>query len=150
IREITVKRGDPSAKIRVGIVGFTDGKPGTGPNAQKEMYVAGFKIEDPFQAAKRVLPELKKKTDFIVALAYMPQDLAQRLATENPEIDTIVGARQINNTEEAQHFNRATIVYAFNQTKYVGELRVYLKGDGSVENQINRFIPMDSTIPDDP
>jgi hypothetical protein len=76
--------------------------------------------------------------------------MAQRLATENPDIDTVIGAKQISSQEEAQHFNRATIVFAYNQTKYLGELRYYLNGDGKIENQIRRFVELDSTIPDDP
>ncbi len=147
IREITLKRGAPGKTLRVGVVGFSEAKP-TGPNATETVY-AGFRIDDPFEAARRVLPELKAKTDFIVALAYMDQGSAQRLATENAEIDTIIGARQTSSMDVAQHFNRATITYAFNQTKYLGELRVYLKGDGSPENQINRYVALDSVIPDD-
>jgi hypothetical protein len=148
IREITLTRGVPGKKLKVGIVGFTEGKP-TGPN-QREFLYAGFRIDDPFEAAKKIIPELKRKVDFIIALAYMPQDMTQRLASENPDIDTIIAARQVNNQNEVQHFNRATITYAFNQTKYLGELRVYLRGDGSIENQMNRFIGLDSDIPDDP
>ncbi len=148
IREITLKRGAPGQKLRIGIVGFSEAKP-TGPNAKETVY-AGFRIDDPFEAAKKVLPELKQKTDFIVALAYMDMGSAQRLATENSEIDTIIGARQTSSMDEPQHFNRATITYAYNQTKYLGELRVYVKGDGSAENQITRYIALDSIIPDDP
>jgi hypothetical protein len=147
IREITLKRGAPGRKVRIGIVGFTEAKQ-IGMTEKQTVY-GGFRIDDIFEAAKRVLPELKQKTDFIVALAYMPQDLAQRLASENPEIDTIIGARQLNSLEEPQHFNRATIAYAYNQTKYLGEMRVYVKSDGTVENQVNRYVALDSSIPDD-
>ena len=148
IREITLKRGAPGETFKIGVVGFTEGKPLMANEA--EYLYAGYRIEDPFAAAKRILPELKQKVDFIVALAYMPQDKAQRLATENPEIDTILGARQVNSMDEAQHFNRATITYAYNQTKYLGELRVYVKSDRSIENQVNRYVGLDSNIPDDP
>ena len=147
IREITLKRGAPGQKVRIGIVGFSEAKP-TGPNMKETVY-AGFRIDDPFEAARKILPELKQKSDFIVALAYMDMGAAQRLATENPEIDTIIGARQLSSMDEAQHFNRATITYAYNQTKYLGELRVYVKGDGNSENQVNRYIALDSNIPDD-
>ena len=148
IREITLKRGAAGKKVRIGVVGFSEPKP-TAPNGVETVY-AGFRIDDPFEAAKKVLPELKGKTDFIVALAYMDMASAQRLATENPEIDTIIGARQTSSMDEPQHFNQATITYAYNQTKYLGELRVYVRGDGSAENQINRYVALDSTIPDDP
>jgi 2',3'-cyclic-nucleotide 2'-phosphodiesterase (5'-nucleotidase family) len=147
VKEITLKRVSPGKKLKIGIVGFTEGKPAGA--TERAMVYGPFRIEDPFEAAKRVLPELKSKVDFIIALAYMPQDMAQRLASENPEIDSIVGARQVNATEELQHFNRAAIAYAFNQTKYLGELRIYLNQDGSVSNQTNRYIALDSMIPDD-
>jgi hypothetical protein len=134
--------------VRIGFVGFSEGKP-LGQNAREDVY-AGYRVNDPFEAARKVLPELKQKTDFIVALAYMDMLSAQRLATENPEIDTIVAARQVSNLDEPQHYNRATLTYAYNQTKYLGEMRVYVKGDGSAENQVNRFVALDSAIPDDP
>lgn len=148
IREVTLKRGASGKKIRVGITGFTDLRLGT--SGAKENVYAGYQINDPFEAAKKIIPELKQKADIIIALVYMDQVMAQRIATENPDIDTVVGAKQISNKEEPQHFNRATIVYSFNQTKYLGELRYYLGGDGKIENQVQRFIELDNKIPDDP
>ncbi len=121
IREITLKRGAPGKTLRIGFLGLSEPKP-SGPNGT-ETVIGGFRIDDPFEAAKRVLPELKQKTDFIVALAYMDMAGLQRLASENSEIDTIIGARQMSNTNEPQHFNRATLTYAYNQTKFLGELR---------------------------
>src|SRR4030095_10357372 len=148
IREITLKRGAPGTKLRIGIVGFSEAKP-LGPTGKETVY-AGFRIDDPFEAAKKILPELESKTDFIIVLAYMDMGSVQRLATENPGINTIIGARQTSTMDEPQHFNSATITYAYNKTKYLGELRVYIRGDGTAENQINRYVALDSTIPDDP
>ena len=148
IREMTLKRGNPNQKVKVGIIGFTEGKP-TGPN-QKEMSYEGFVIDDPFEKAKQILPELKQKVDYIVVLAYMPQDDLQRLATENPQIDSIIGARQFSAMNDPVRFNRATITTAYTQTKYLGELRIYLSGDGTIENQLNRYIGLEPFIPDDP
>ncbi len=148
IREIALKRSSPGKRLRIGITGLTEPRP-TGPNLTESTY-GGFQIEDPFEAAKRILPELKQKADIVIVLAYMPQVMAQRLASENAEIDTIIGARMLNSIEEPQHFNRATITYAYNQTKYIGELRYYLKGDAAIENQITRFPGLESEIPDDP
>ena len=148
IREITLKRSVPGKKVRIGILGLTQAKP-AGMNGTEPVY-AGFRVNDPFETAKRVVPELKQKTDFIIALAYLGPEGAQQLASENPDIDTIIGARQQSSLDEPQHFNRATITYAYNQTKYLGELRVYLKSNGSVENQLNRYVSLDAAIPDDP
>jgi 2',3'-cyclic-nucleotide 2'-phosphodiesterase (5'-nucleotidase family) len=148
IREVTLKRGNPNQKIKVGIIGLTGAKPGT--MNQKETNRAGFIIDDPFQAAKNVVAELKPKVDFIIALAYMQQDDLQRLASENPEIDSVIGGGGFTSMDDPVHFNRATITKAYNQTKYMGELRYYIRGDGSLENQLNRYIALDGFIPDDP
>jgi 2',3'-cyclic-nucleotide 2'-phosphodiesterase (5'-nucleotidase family) len=148
IREVTLKRAAAGKTLRVAFVGLTEGKP-TGMN-QRESTYAGFRINDPFEAARRLIPEVRQKADMVVVLAYMPQDMAQRLASEVQDIDTIIVGRQMSMMNEPEHFGRATITYAYNQTKYMGELRYYLRGDGSVENQINRYVPLDADLPDDP
>jgi 2',3'-cyclic-nucleotide 2'-phosphodiesterase (5'-nucleotidase family) len=147
VREITLKRPGPERVVRFGIVGLTELKP-IGASDRIQDY-AGFRIEDPFLAAKRVIPELRKRVDFVVVLAYMTQDQAQRLATENPDIDAVIGGRQVGDRGELQQFNRTAIVYADNQTKHLGELRFYLNEDGSVKTRNNRFVPLDDFIPDD-
>lgn len=147
VREVSLSRAG-GKKLRIAFVGLTEGKP-TGPNQHESNY-AGFRINDPFEAARRVVPEARKKADLVVVLAYMPQDMAQRLASEVQDIDTIIVGRQMSLMNDPEHFGRATITYAYNQTKYVGELRYYLRGDGTVENQINRYIPLDADLPDDP
>ena len=148
IREVTLNRAVPGKKLRIAFVGLTEGKP-TGPNQHDSLY-AGFRINDVFETAKRVIPEAKQKADLVVVLAYLPQDMAQRLASENPDIDTMIVARQMSLMNEPEHFGRATITYAFNQTKYLGELRYYLRSDSTVENQINRYVALDADLPDDP
>lgn len=148
IREVTLKRGAADKKLRIAFVGLTEGKP-TGPNQAESLY-AGYRIKDVFETAKRVIPEAKQKADLVVVLAYMTQDMAQRLASENPDIDTMIVARQLSLMNEPDHFGRATLAYAYNQTKYLGELRYYVRSDGSVENQLNRYVALDADLPDDP
>jgi hypothetical protein len=141
IREIKLKRGQRGKALKIGIVGFSE----VGPAKD----YAGFRIQDPLHVAKQILPELKQKADFIIALAYMPQQSAQRLAEENSQIDVVIYARQINDLGEAQHWGRATVVNAYNQTKFLGELRIYVGSNGSIENQVNRYVALDDAIPDD-
>ncbi|MEW6129237.1 MAG: multiheme c-type cytochrome [Acidobacteriota bacterium] len=148
IREVNLRRGTPNKKLRVAIVGFTEERPQM--TSQEPNALAGFTIEDPFEAARKILPEIKQNADFIVVLAYMDDLKVQRLASENPEIDSLIYGRHLGSMNEPTHFNRATLTSAYDQTKYLGELRVYLKGDGSVENLLNRYVPLDSDIPDDP
>src|SRR5262245_13490872 len=111
IREITLQRSAKGKPVRIGILGLTETKPAS-PMAQKQDSLSGFAIDDPFEAAKRVIPELKSKADFIVVLAYMTQEACQRLAGENPDINTIIGARQLVTMDDPQHIGSATIAYA--------------------------------------
>jgi 2',3'-cyclic-nucleotide 2'-phosphodiesterase (5'-nucleotidase family) len=148
IREVTLKRAVAGKKLRVAFIGLTEGKP-TGMNERQSVY-AGYRINDPFDTARRIIPEVRQKADLVVVLAYMPQDMVQRLASEIPDIDTIIAARQLSQMNDPEHFGRATITYAYNQTKYLGELRYYLRGDGSIENQLNRYVALDADLPDDP
>ena len=148
IKEVPLKRGDPGAKFRIGIVGLTDLK-NEGPGISTSQ-IAGYQILDPLQAAKRVLPEVKKQADYIIVLAYMPQDKLQSLATDNPEIDTIVAAHQTTNMGDPLHYSNATITFAYSQTKFLGELRVFVDQNGKVVKQANRYVGLDDGIPDDP
>jgi hypothetical protein len=147
IKEVSLKRGDPGGKLKIGIVGLTDMKPdGTSAIGQ----IAGYQIEDPMQAAKRVLPEVKKKADYVIVLAYLPQEKLQALASQNPEIDTIIGGKQNTSMGDPSHFNKATVTLAYTQTKYVGELRIFVDQDGKVTKQVNRYVALTDAIPDDP
>src|SRR5205085_9574912 len=94
IREVTLKRAVAGKKLRIAFVGLTEGKP-TGMNQRESIY-AGFRINDPFEAARRVVPEARQKADMVIVLAYMPQDMAQRLASEVQDIDSIIVGRQMS------------------------------------------------------
>lgn len=145
IRELTLRRGSPNRRLKIGILGLTE----TRPVNISQKTDASFTIDDPFERARQIIPELKSKVDIIVVLAYMSKEDLQRLASENPDIDSVIGARQLSDQSEPLHFNRATITTAYNQTKYLGELRIYAKSDGTIENQLNRYVELDSIIPDD-
>src|ERR1700759_288207 len=120
IREVTLNRQTPGKKLKVAFVGLTQGKPNN-PSNQQDLVYAGYRVNDVFETARRVIPEAKQKADMIVVLAYMSPDMVQRLASENPQIDTIIAAKQSNSINEPEHFGSATVTYAFSQTKNLGE-----------------------------
>ena len=72
IRELTLKRGAPGRTVRIGIVGFSEAKP-TGPNMKESVY-AGFRIDDPFEAARKIqfIPATKdgRKVSVILQIEY--------------------------------------------------------------------------------
>jgi 2',3'-cyclic-nucleotide 2'-phosphodiesterase (5'-nucleotidase family) len=148
IKEITLKRGNPGSKVRVAIVGFTERMQYASDG--KGDHVAGYQIEDPFEAAKRILPDIRKKADYVIVLAYMQQPMAERLAMDNSEIDAVICARQISSKNDALHVNKAMLAFSYNETRYLGELRVFMNPDGTIGKQSQRYVGLDDYIPDDP
>ncbi len=142
IREVSGKR--LKSPLRVGFIGLTERYPGVvNPNS-------GFTIEDPLKRIRQVLPEVRSKADLIVVLAYVNQETARKLAQENPDIDVILAANQMAQPVEAMREGKTIIAYAWQQTKSIGELRLYMDSSGKVVDYINRYLALDKSIPDQP
>lgn len=139
IREVTGKRF-PNGKrtLKVGFIGLTE--PG-------ETGLPAFTVASPTEKLKAILPEVRKQADLVVVLAYMPQELTKQLAKENPDIDVILAAYNLPQPTAFRE-GKTIIAYAYQQTKSLGELRLYLGDDGKVSDYLNRYISLDSSIPD--
>jgi 5'-nucleotidase / UDP-sugar diphosphatase len=139
IREVEGKRF-PNGKsmLKVGFIGLT--QPGPGGKV-------GLIIQEPLKKIKEVLPEVRKQADLVVVLAYMPADMAKQMAKENPDIDMIIGANGTHPPPPAVREGKTIIVYADNQTKSLGEVRLYFNSEGQIGDYINRYISLDSSIP---
>ena len=71
--------------IRLGIFGLTAPRVATYSQAE------GLVIEDPIQAAKRVVPILKQQADVVIGLTHIGYESDKQLAAQVPDIDIIVG-----------------------------------------------------------
>jgi hypothetical protein len=151
VREVTGGRLG-SKPIRVGFLGLTE-VPATAKNVKGRWILDGFAIAEPVAVAAKLVPELRARCDLLVVLAYVDRNTAQRLGTTVPGIDAIVAARQYNLYNGVDEAGDAVVVYASNQTKHLGELRLYRdekEPAGAISNYIHRDVPLDAAIPDDP
>jgi hypothetical protein len=151
IREIQGKRLG-AKPLRIGILGLTH-LPQVAAGGRERRTVGGFTISDPFAMAARYVPELRAKCDLVVVLAYMDQAETGRLGALAPGIDVIITANQYGPLRPASEAGDAVVVYATNQTKYLGELRLYRKEgapEAGVANYLHRDVPLDEAVPDDP
>jgi len=127
-------------KIRVGIVGLTE----------KGFYSSSeFVIEDPFAAARRILPQVRSRSDLVLVMAYMQPDMAERLAQENPQIDVILVDPGRPILKQPRSIGNAVVVHTVYQTTMLGELRLYPTEKGERRRFINRYVELDEVIPDD-
>jgi 2',3'-cyclic-nucleotide 2'-phosphodiesterase (5'-nucleotidase family) len=140
IKEVSGKRFSKGS-YKVGFIGLT--QPGPGEKT-------GFVLQDPTERLPKILPEVRGKVDLVVVLAYVSPDEAKRLAQQNPGIDVLVGAYATPLPPPAQREGNTVIVYTVGQTKSLGELRLYLGNDGKVTDYLNRYVVLDTTIPDIP
>ena len=111
----------------------------------------GFTFDDPLEAAKKTLAEIKDKADINVIVGYFKGGTANKLATaKSAELDLIIAYDERGLVADPKQVNNTLIVWASKQSKYLGELRFYADSTGQISRFTNRYVDLDSVIPDDP
>jgi hypothetical protein len=141
--------GAKKGKIRVGILGLARQNAGF---SQKTPEGRRIVTSDPVEAARRAVPALKKKSDLVVALVTLELEEAKALAKEVPGIDVVLGGfGAVQTTEEipaGPNTPPSRIVYAGNQGKKLGEIRVFL--DPGKPPRLNPIlVNLGRNVPDD-
>ncbi|HEY7543246.1 MAG TPA: hypothetical protein VID27_00095, partial [Blastocatellia bacterium] len=141
VREIA-SRDKKSKSVRIAFIGLSDTDPAP---------PAGFKALDPIEAAHVVVPEARKKADFVIALAKVKTEMAIKLAREVAGIDVLIaGNSQINDTPFTPPLKSRETLIAFTplETRMLGELRIYRDAKGKFSSR-SRFITLDPMVPED-
>jgi 2',3'-cyclic-nucleotide 2'-phosphodiesterase (5'-nucleotidase family) len=142
IKEVPDRKANGSKAIKVAFIGLSE----QASNAPK-----GFQIGDPVEAAKRAVPEARKRADVTILLAHVKHGEAERIAREVPGIDVIiVGNAQADEQMFYVPFRIGTTLVAFTpfETRMFGELRFY-RDEQSHFTVKDRYISLDGTVPDD-
>lgn len=139
IREISGKRFGNKPSLKVGFIGVTEPWPGG---------TTGFVVNEPVEKIKALLPEVRSKADIVVVLAYCTLGTSREIIKQNPDIDVLIAANSVAMPPPAQREGKTIVVYAVQQTKSLGELRLYLDDEGKVKDYLNRYVLLDTAIPD--
>lgn len=119
-------------------------------------YATRFKLIDPLQAARRIVPQLRRQADFVVALTNIPSNQNARLQRTVPGIDVVAGngypfetttrlpERTVRDVERGP-FDTALAVTGDSPT-VLTELK--LKKDGRSMSLEERHILLDDSLPD--
>jgi hypothetical protein len=127
---------------RVGVIGLTM------LTAPGVIDTLGFRIEDPMQWAKQLVPEVAAKADIVVVLAHLGWGGAFSLAQQVPGIDVIVAGHGSHLTEEPQRVGNTILVQAGDQGKRVGRLQMTgLRGKGK---STGTLVGLGTDTPEDP
>ncbi len=150
IRTVTGKRlgGKP---VRIGFLGVSE-PPTDAVVKQHEGKLSLYTFEDPVDAVARALPELRKKADYIVVLAYVTRDVAKKLGALVDGPDVVVAAHQFPLFNKTDVQGTSTIAYVATQTKWLSELRLArMPADrtGKISIVDHRDVPLDEQTPAD-
>jgi hypothetical protein len=108
----------------------------------------GYVWDDPLSSAKKWLPELRQKCDFVILLACVPQREAVQLAVDTSSVDIIIDGFKHQGSTPPASINKSTIVYAEDEGRILGELR-FVVGPGSGDVRPLTHI-LTRNVPDDP
>lgn len=134
--------------LKVAVVGFTTDDTVRIGNPE---YLGDLTILPPAEIAKDLIPELRQKADFVVAVTHMghynngnyggnaPGDVT--LARTVPGIDVIVGGHSQNPLFEPDVQSGTLILQAHEWGKYVGRLDLVIK-NGEIQSSEYRLVPV--------
>ena len=145
IREVLAgTQGDPARKpLRVAFIGLTETSPPPPP---------GWKLIDPAEAARRVVPEARKHADIVIVLAHVKAEGAKRIAQAVPGIDALIAGNSTSNDvifTPPETIGQTLIAYTPYETRMMGELRFYRDEAGKFTSRA-RFITLDDEMGDAP
>lgn len=117
-----------------------------------------LRVLDPIETAKRIIPELRKQADIVIALTHLGLEADRQLAAQVGGIDMIVGGHSHTVLLRGYHVNdpdgkRVLIVQAGDQLRYLGRVDLQLtRADGrwQLNDATPQLIPLDSLVPQDP
>ena len=132
--------------VKVAFVGITTPELEKISNAGVEGLV---KVEDPIEAAKKAVEELKKNNDFIVVLSnlgYSDKEVGsdgfptdRMLAKEVPGIDLIIGGRTKVQMNDPVYVNNVPIIQTEGLGKWVGRFDFYFEGKELVQKNFKLY-----------
>ncbi len=147
-------------EARVALFGLLTGEAGSYPAAKE-----GVDVEDPIQAARRVVSELEDEADILICVSHCGNEVDEDLARAVPEIDLIVGGHSHSRLPSGEmvwrsedllenDVNGTIIVQAHQWGGELGrvDLRFARRPDGTwaVDRYRARLIPITDAIAPDP
>jgi 5'-nucleotidase/UDP-sugar diphosphatase len=121
-------------------------------------------MQEPIEAAKKLVPELRKQADLVVAITHIGFDVDQRMAYDVPGIDVIVGGHTHTMLSQPLYIASSVIsdslikptiiVQNYQWAGTLGRLDLTLQraenGTWSIPKYHGALLPITSTIPEDP
>jgi len=143
VREVALRGATEGQKpFRVAFIGLAE---------KLDVLPDGFKMLDPVEAARTVVSEARKKSDYVIVLAHVKTQDAPRIAREVSGIDVLISGGTHLETVFVMpvKVGNTFVVYTPYETRMIGELRLYRNSQNQFSTRA-RFVSIDEVIPNDP
>lgn len=140
VRELRGGRSK-NRSLRVGIIGLTVS---AGDLSGK------YDVEDPESALARVLPQVRKRADYVLVMAFMDAAAIEKMVSRHPEIDAVIGNVGLPIGTQEKNIGKTIVTYSIYESKFLGEIRIYVDDKGRPAKSVGRYIGLGANMPDDP
>jgi hypothetical protein len=110
----------------------------------------GLAVRPPEEALSAILPDLRKRSDFVIVLAFAPQETLRSLATRFPEAGAIFGGDVPQASSKAEIVNRSVLFNVTNKGKVIGRLAFKEGGDAGLTLSDSKSVKTTDKIPPAP
>ncbi|HYK87443.1 MAG TPA: hypothetical protein VE398_01640 [Acidobacteriota bacterium] len=142
IREYSIASGIGKT-VRIGITGLLF-------DPEERISRRDFLIGEPSESARRVLDELQGRVDYRIVLTDMDIGRAISLASAVPKINLILVTHNYSALTDPEQVGSTLLVIPVNEGRMVSEVRLKFDLKSVNVDLQTRFVPLDSTVPDDP
>ena len=156
IVKAALRDGAKARDVRLGFIGLTRHDPAflkEGPGGRRMVTI------DPLAAAEKWVPALKPKADVIVALVAMDLDQARQVPKKARDVDLVLGGdstpgrtgmqTRTDDFPEDTQIGRARVLYAGDQGKSLGEVRLFFDARKTIASSQRALIGLTREWPDD-
>jgi 2',3'-cyclic-nucleotide 2'-phosphodiesterase (5'-nucleotidase family) len=128
--------------LRVGITGIID----EGIRFPAYIDASSFKVLPAAETLERLMPELKKKADFLVLLSHAGIERSKAIASEVPGFDLVVVGHGEPIIKDLEKAGGATMLATGGAGQFIGRIDLQLSGAGRTEKGEMNLVPIEDTI----
>ncbi len=128
--------------LRIGVTGVT-GVTGyeTGP---------GVMVRPVTEALAEIVPQLRRRCDFLIVLAYLDEDGIREVAEKYHEVDCILGGDVPQPSSSVQEINRAITYSVMDKGKVIGQIDLKRQGERYAVEAATGYKVVGERLPPDP
>jgi hypothetical protein len=128
-------------RLAIGITGVA--------GAEAQDVGPGVEVRPPMEALAEVVPELARRCNYLIVLAFVDEDALREIAEKFHEVNCVLGGDVPQSSNSVQQVNRAIVFNVVDRGKVIGQVDLKRQGEGyEVEQAQGIKIVADHLAPD--